>query len=113
MTDKALLALLLDYYGAFLTERQREFAAMSADEDMSLAEIAERAGVSRQAVRDSLSKATEQLRSFEEKLRLVERDRKLRAVEEELRNALELNDNTEFRGSVASAAEKLSELMGQ
>ncbi|MCR5809156.1 MAG: hypothetical protein K6G56_06295 [Clostridiales bacterium] len=87
MTDKAELSLLLDYYGAFLTERQRELLRMSADEDMSLSEIAEEVGVSRQGVRDCLNKASRQLREFEAGLSLVEHDMKLRAVLSELESA--------------------------
>ena len=80
MNDKAELSLLLDYYGSFLTERQRELMRMSADEDMSLSEIAEQAGISRQAVRDSLSKASELLHSMENELQLVHHDTVLRHV---------------------------------
>lgn len=43
------LGLLLSRYGALLTERQRAMLSMAVDEDLSLAEIAERAGISRQA----------------------------------------------------------------
>ena len=113
MTDKAELALLIDYYGAFLTERQREFARMSSDEDMSLAEIAEQAGVSRQAVRDSLAKAANQLRSFEQRLGLLERDRRLKAIAEELKSSLQTEDPNEIKEKVRETAQRLSELIGQ
>ena len=90
--EKAELSLLLDYYGAFLTERQRDIARMSADEDMSLAEIAEVVGVSRQGVRDSIVKAALKLAEFEEKLGLAERDRRLRSLLKELTEAAEASD---------------------
>ena len=52
--DKRLrLGLLLDWYGALLTDRQRATLEQSLNEDCSLAEIAEREGVSRQAVGDA------------------------------------------------------------
>ena len=89
MTDKAELSLLLDYYGSFLTKRQCELMRMSADDDMSLSEIAEQVGVSRQAVRDSLSKASEQLASMETSLGLMARDMKLRGVISKLERARE------------------------
>ena len=90
MLDKSSISLLLDYYGGFLTERRRELLRMSADEDMSLSEIAEVAGVSRQGVRDSIVKAAAELEGFEQKLGLVRRDRALRAL---------YNDLTEAEGS--------------
>ena len=80
MNDKAELSLLLDYYGSFLTERQRELMRMSADEDMSLSEIAEQVGISRQAVRDSLSKASDQLHFMESELGLALHDTRLRHI---------------------------------
>lgn len=80
MKEKAELSLLLDYYGAFLTEKQAEILSMSADEDMSLAEIAETFGVSRQSVRASIVNASEKLENCEERLGLIERDRKLRVL---------------------------------
>lgn len=90
--EKAELSLLLDYYGAFLTERQRDIARMSADEDMSLSEIAEAVGVSRQGARDSIVKAAKKLAEFEEKLGLAERDRRLRSLLKELMDAAEASD---------------------
>ena len=74
MLAKADISLLLDYYGSFLTERRRELMRMSADEDMSLAEIAEQAGGSRQSVRDSIAKGSAELLLFEERLGLALRD---------------------------------------
>lgn len=69
------LGQLLDYYGAFLTERQLSIARQAAYEDLSLAEIAEREGVSRQAVRDALVRAERELRSMEDRLGLIHKAR--------------------------------------
>ena len=88
MLDKASTSLMLDYYGSFLTERQAELMRMSADEDMSLSEIAEQVGVSRQAVRDHLFKASKELELMEERLGLVKRDRELLAACIKLEEAL-------------------------
>lgn len=107
MTDKAELALLLDYYGAFLTERQRQLLEMSADEDMSLAEISAEVGVSRQAVRDSLQKASAQLRLFESGLGLVSRDRALRQIAERLEAAIASGSGEELLSAAQAAAEGL------
>ena len=70
---------LNDMYGALLTEHQRDVLTNYYDYDLSLAEIGKNDGVSRQAVRDAIVKAEEQLAVFEEKLGLLkksERDHK-------------------------------------
>lgn len=74
------LGQLMDWYGAFLTERQRSLVRQYAYEDCSLGEIAEREGISRQAVRDAVIKAEAELRNMEAKLNLIETNEKLRAL---------------------------------
>ena len=66
------LMRLLDFYGAMLTDRQHEMLRLRLEEDLSLSEIAEGFGVSRQAVNDALRKAEKTLTEMEQKLRLVE-----------------------------------------
>lgn len=65
--------LLYDFYGAMLTERQRKFIELYYCHDLSLGEISEQFGVSRQSVHDTLKRSEEALRKFEEKLGLVEK----------------------------------------
>lgn len=67
------VAVLLDYYGAVLTEKQREVIELYYNEDLSLAEIAEHSGITRQGVRDSIKRGEAQMLEMEEKLHLVER----------------------------------------
>ena len=62
---------LKDVYGARLTERQREILTSYFDYDLSLSEIAENVGVTRQAVRDVIVRAGEQLRGYENALGIV------------------------------------------
>ena len=78
---------LLDAYGPFLTEKQRAITAHYYDEDLSLAEIAENEGVTRQAVRDVILRTEEQLRDMEEKLQVVARSRADEAALARLRQA--------------------------
>lgn len=66
------LNLLYDFYGKFLTGKQREVFELYYEENFSLAEIAERLSVSRQAVHANLKSAEKKLLSYEEKLALVE-----------------------------------------
>ena len=61
----------IDYYGAFLTEKQLAVMTAYYNEDMSLAEIAAETGVSRQGVRDAIQHAEKKLADLENKLHLV------------------------------------------
>ena len=64
---------LNDVYGVLLTPHQREVIRNYYDYDLSLAEIAENSGISRQAVRDAIVKAVEQLKFYEDKLGFSEK----------------------------------------
>lgn len=67
------LSVLRDLYEGLLPPRQREVIGMKLDEDLSLAEMAERAGVSRQACEDALKRAEKALLELEERLGLASR----------------------------------------
>lgn len=62
---------LYDFYGAFLTNRQREIMEMYHVEDWSLGEIAQSLQISRQAVHDQLRRAADQLEQYEAVLQLA------------------------------------------
>lgn len=64
---------LNDVYGVLLTPHQREVIRNYYDYDLSLAEIGENSGISRQAVRDVIVKAVEQLKFYEDKLGFSEK----------------------------------------
>ena len=72
--DALEIVLLYDYYGDLLTDRQRECFEMRYYQDLSLGEIAEELGISRQGVHDNLSRAEALLRNMEEKTGCVRRD---------------------------------------
>jgi predicted DNA-binding protein YlxM (UPF0122 family) len=72
--DKVLkIGVLFDFYGALLTDKQRQCLEMHYLNDLSLAEIAEEFLVSRQAVHDILKRAEQILFEYEAKLGLAER----------------------------------------
>ena len=73
MEKRVRLNLLLDFSGALLTPHARELMRMYLEEDLSLQEIAEASGVSRQAVHDSVSRSEKQLSEYEDKLGLIKR----------------------------------------
>ena len=76
--------LLYDRYGVLLTPHQRELYEEAVFHDLSLAEIAERHGVSRQGVSDLLNRATKTMTEYEKKLGLVARFAKIEALCDEL-----------------------------
>ena len=103
-------ALLLDYYGGMLTDKQRECFDMRYNQDLSLGEIAEMLGVSRQAVNDNLTRTEALLRRMEENIGCVKRDRKIRrAVREILDAASGLDASSDPVRRIIAAAETLEE----
>jgi uncharacterized protein len=74
MYDKIVqIALLFDFYGQLLTEKQIEIIDMYYNDDLSLSEIAEQQDISRQGVYDTLKRAEKTLFEYEDKLSLVNR----------------------------------------
>ena len=72
------ITILLDFYGDMLTEKQRDFLGYYYNDDLSLSEIAENEGITRQGVRDSIKRAEAQLFDMEERLGLARRFHEMR-----------------------------------
>ena len=78
MFQKSLeIGYLLDFYGEMLNERRRTVLDMYYNEDMSLSEIADALGITRQGARDLIKKAGDELLLFEEKLGMAKKFRLL------------------------------------
>lgn len=75
---------LLDVYGVLLTEKQRDLLDLYYNQDLSLAELAEEQGISRQAVHEAIKRGEAALAGFEEKLGFVKTQRSWRALLGEL-----------------------------
>lgn len=73
MDKLAKMALLIDFYGPLLTEKQQNVWDLHYQQDLSLAEIAELEHISRQAIHDLLKRTERILAEYEEKLGLVKR----------------------------------------
>ena len=67
------MAMLYDFYGDVLTDRQKEFYDLYYNEDLSLGEIAENYGITRQGVRDVIVRAEAALTELEDKTGLIKR----------------------------------------
>ena len=88
--------LLFDYYGRMLTDKQKEYLDLRYNQDLSLGEIAEIMGVSRQAVFDNLTRTEALLRRMEENIGCVKRDMKIRgAVQQMLEAAAQLDASSD------------------
>lgn len=104
--DTIDLVLLYDYYGDLLTDRQKECFEMRYYQDLSLGEIGEELGISRQGVHDNLSRAEALLRNMEAKTGCVSRDRACRnAAKTILMAARQLQDHPD--ASVSGPAKKI------
>ena len=80
MFEKNLqMGYLLDFYGEVLPERRRDIMDMYYNDDLSLSEIAENFGITRQAVRETIKKTEAELCFYEEKLQLLSRFQTARA----------------------------------
>ena len=90
--DALEMALLFDYYGGMLTEKQRDCFDMRHNQDLSLGEIGETMGVSRQAVCDNLTRTEALLRRMEENIGSVKRDMLIRRAVQEILDAASVLD---------------------
>ena len=96
--DAMGMVLLYDYYGNLLTDRQKECLEMRYNQDLSLGEIGQILGISRQGVHDNLSRAEMLLRNMEEKTGCVKRDVACRkAVRTILDAAKQLQDHDDMQ----------------
>ena len=98
--------LLFDYYGDMLTDRQKMCLDFKYNQDMSLAEIAEELGVSRQGVHDNILRAEAHLQKIEEKTGCVRRYLQSRAAKQTiLASAADLENHSD--PAVREAAAKI------
>lgn len=100
MEKNVRMAILFDYYGAMLTEKQREYFDLYYGENLSLSEIAENDGISRQGVRDVIVRAEAILEDAEAKLGMIRQHQALEArlaeIEAHLAEIAQLN-STRFK----------------
>ena len=85
--DALEMSLLFDFYGGMLTEKQRECFDMRYNQDLSLGEIGEAMGVSRQAVCDNLARTEALLRKMEDNIGCVRRSLRTRKAVQQIQEA--------------------------
>ena len=101
METKIEQAYLYDFYGELLNEHQRRIYEDFVFNDLSLSEIADEEGISRQGVHDLIKRCTKSLEGYEEKLHLLERFQETRKKAEEIHRLsakyLQEKDETSIR----------------
>lgn len=84
MSKDLEMSYLLDFYGDVLTDKQRDVMEQYYNDDLSLSEIADNAGISRQGVRDSIKRAECILQDLESKIGWAGRYRELGSALDEI-----------------------------
>ena len=106
MSKELKFVLLLDCYGDMLTDKQRETMELYYCEDLSLAEISEPRGITRQAVRDGIKRSEQTLLDMEEKLGFASRLSKMRECFEELQEISDELNSAELSEKLDKCIEK-------
>lgn len=98
------VSLLMDFYGNLLPEKQLDMMEQYYGEDLSLSEIAENSGITRQGVHDNIKRAATELKTYEEKLGLFARFSDITDAANEIKKLLssELDSKSELYSKVSA-----------
>ena len=99
------ISMLLDFYGQLLTDSQYKCMDMHYNHDLSLSEIADEIGISRQGVHDLIKRCNKILEEYEEKLHLVER---FLSVKEKVHKMNELLSDAQEESELIQAIREIS-----
>ena len=88
LDERLRISELFDYYGVLLKEGQSKLLEAYMLEDLSLSEIAETEGISRQGVHDNLKRSIKQLEEFDNKLGLVKKSEEISGIAEMLKETI-------------------------
>ena len=108
-SDQLEMTLLFDYYGDLLTEKQKTCFDLHYNQDLSLSEIAEQAGISRQGVHDTLVRAEVQLEQFEAAVGCIARAQAVQRAAEKIDAACEQIRDLPQTETILQACEILKE----
>jgi predicted DNA-binding protein YlxM (UPF0122 family) len=114
MEEIVELSLLYDFYGEMLGDHKKQIFEDYVLNDLSLAEIADEEGISRQGVHDIVKRCTKQLKEYEAALHLVEKfqnmKKKLTDVSELLTIEVSNNCNKNLEKAKSILTEVMTEL---
>lgn len=94
--NRVHISALIDLYGPVLSERQRDVLELYYNDDLSLAEIAEDTGITRQGVRDAIKKGEKELAEWEARLGFLAKTARLKIRAEEIAATAENQGNGEL-----------------
>lgn len=103
-------ALLYDFYGELLTEKQKNVFEYFHLNDYSLTEIAQELNISRQAVRDLLKRTETILEGYEQKLKLVEKFNMQKSMVREIKSLAENIESEDKDKSTKNKIEKIKKI---
>lgn len=89
MEKRFEISLLFDFYSELLTEKQKDIMDLYFNNDLSLSEIAEVNKTSRQAIHDTIKTCEKLLLVYEQKLKLSNKDHKLKEISENIISELD------------------------
>ncbi len=98
--DRAYVCRLLDIYGNALSARQRDVVDLYYNEDLSLAEISEHCGITRQGVRDAIRHAVEALETLEEALGFSKKSEKIAAIAAKIASSDDVSEMRKLAESI-------------
>lgn len=107
MDKNVEISCLLDFYSEFLTQRQQMFMDLHFNQDLSLSEIAEQEGISRQGVHDALKRGESSLYEMESRLGLMKRYNEVAA------KLARLRDRISVLPVVSEGKEKLDSVLSE
>ncbi len=111
------ISVLLDFYGGMLTEKQREVLELYYNEDLSLSEIGENTGVTRQGVRDSIKRGEALLLEMEENIGLVKKqtqiNKKLSEIRQLSTEIASLNDKFTYSKEIEKKTKEIIKLIDE
>lgn len=105
--------LLIDFYGKFLTDKQKDMYKMRYEEDMSLSEISDIFNISRQAVSENINSAEKILYNYETELKLIQKQKKMSKLIKLVDDAIKNEDTSiDIIKKIKKELEKLEEIKG-
>lgn len=111
MNNLLFLSVLFEYYGSLLTDRQYEICDMYLNQNLSLGEIANILGISRQGVRDGLVKSENLLKNYEDKLKIQEKNSVLSTMIEKIQQLSAQIDNSEIADKIVNITDEINDLL--
>ena len=107
------MALLFDFYGDMLTDRQKEFFDLYYNEDLSLSEIAENYGITRQGVRDVIVRAEGNMQELEDKTGIIRRFQRMQEQFSDIERAadgiLAINSEHSYDSDIETLATEIKD----